>query len=102
MHQVIKQSNIYLVYNMLVMQNVTNLIPSVDVPVQPDVFHKTPTPREIETLRHISNGNDSKTTARLMGISKRTVDYHLSNIYTKLCAGNRVLAINIARAKGYL
>lgn len=84
------------------MQNVTQLIQPVDVSVQPDVFRKTPTPREIETLLHISNGNDSKTTARLMNISKRTVDYHLANIYTKLVAKNRVDAINIARAKGYL
>lgn len=84
------------------MQNVTHLIQSVDVPVQPDVFRKTPTPREIEALLHISNGNDSKTTAKLMNISKRTVDFHLANVYTKLGAENRVQAINVARAKGYL
>ena len=57
------------------------LQPSISTPVQPDSVRKTPTPREIEALQHISNGNDSKTTAKLM---------------------NRVQAINIAKAKGYL
>lgn len=85
------------------MQNITQIItPSTRVPVQPEIVNKRPSPRELEALTHISNGNDSKTTARLMKISKRTVDYHLANVYIKLGAGNRVQAINIAKAKGYL
>jgi len=90
-------------YKHFVMQHTQFLLqPSISTPVQPDSVCKTPTPREIEALQHISNGNDSKTTAKLMKISKRTVDFHLANVYVKLGAGNRVQAINIAKAKGYL
>lgn len=67
-----------------------------------DTSRKQPTPREIEALQYIANGFDSKTTAKKMRISKRTVDFHLANVYTKLDASNRVQAINNARAKGYL
>lgn len=84
------------------MQSIQTFVQSVPSPAQSDVMRKGPTPREIEALKHISNGNDSKTTARLMKISKRTVDFHLANVYMKLGAGNRVQAINIAKAKGYL
>jgi DNA-binding CsgD family transcriptional regulator len=84
------------------MQSTQTFVQSVPVSIQPDIVRKGPTPREIEALKHISNGNDSKTTAKLMKISKRTVDFHLANVYMKLGAGNRVQAINIAKAKGYL
>ena len=63
---------------------------------------RRPTPRELEALQHIANGLDSKTTAKRMEVSKRTVDFHLANVYVKLNANNRVQAINNARAKGYL
>lgn len=85
------------------MQNLSKIhTPSTQNSVQPDIIRKSPTPRELEALNHVSNGNDSKTTARLMKISKRTVDFHLANVYVKLGASNRVQAINIAKAKGYL
>jgi DNA-binding NarL/FixJ family response regulator len=60
------------------------------------------TDREIEVLSLISAGNASKNVAQMLEISKRTVDFHLANIYTKLDANNRVQAINNAKAKGYL
>lgn len=77
----------------------TTAIPDI-APVQE--VRKTPTKRELEALRHIAAGHDSKTTARLMKISKRTVDFHLANLYLKLNAGNRIQAVNNARAKGYI
>lgn len=60
------------------------------------------TDREIEVLSLVSAGNASKNVAQKLGISKRTVDFHLANVYTKLDANNRVQAINNAKAKGYL
>lgn len=60
------------------------------------------TDREIEVLSLASAGNASKNVAQMLGISKRTVDFHLANVYTKLDANNRVQAINNAKAKGYL
>lgn len=60
------------------------------------------TDREIEVLSLVSAGNASKNVAQMLGISKRTVDFHLANVYTKLDANNRVQAINNAKAKGYL
>lgn len=72
------------------------------VPVIKESARNRPTTREIEALTYISIGMDSKTTAKKMKISKRTVDFHLANVYTKLDANNRVQAINNARAKGYL
>jgi DNA-binding NarL/FixJ family response regulator len=66
------------------------------------ISRRKPTPRELQALSLVARGLDSKTVAARMKISKRTVDFHLANIYTKLDANNRVQAINNARAKGYL
>jgi len=75
--------------------------PSI-IETPPVEVRKGPTRRELEALRHIAAGHDSKTTARLMKISKRTVDFHLANLYLKLGAANRIQAVNNARAKGYI
>ncbi len=66
------------------------------------VVNRTPTPRELQVLSLVAQGYDSKSAAKKIGISKRTVDFHLSNVYVKLNVGNRIQAINIAKAKGYL
>lgn len=79
----------------------THTRPSVETTENESVRRK-PTPRELQALKLVARGLDSKTVAKQMGISKRTVDFHLANIYTKLDAGNRVQAINNARAKGYI
>lgn len=76
---------------------------TVEAPVVvEESLRRKPTPRELQALSLIASGLDSKTTAKRMRISKRTVDFHLANVYTKLDANNRVQAINNARAKGYL
>lgn len=41
------------------------------------------TRREAQTLALICLGFDSTDAARLMGVSKRTVDFHLNNIFAK-------------------
>lgn len=54
------------------------------------------TRRELEILRLIAQGNSSKQAAEKLYISKRTVDYHLANVYIKLRVSNRVQAIGAA------
>lgn len=65
------------------------------------------TTREVEVLTGIASGLDSKQVADSLFISKRTVDFHLANIYAKLTTPevlikNRLQAINRARALGLL
>jgi len=48
------------------------------------------TPREIECIEWILTGKHSKEVAIAMGARKRTVDFHLANIYRKLGITNRV------------
>ena len=60
------------------------------------------TPREMEVLAAILEGRSSREVAQHLGISKRTVDYHLESIYRKLGAGNRIQAIREASRRGLL
>jgi len=50
------------------------------------------TKREAEVLRLIARGMTSSEAARALFLSKKTVDYHLSKIYTKLRVSNRIQA----------
>lgn len=60
------------------------------------------TKREVEILSLIIEGHSSKKVADLLFISKRTVDFHLDNIYQKLQVTNRLQAIQRARRLGLL
>ena len=60
------------------------------------------TKREIEILSLIIEGYSSKKVAEMLFISKRTVDFHLDNIYQKLQVTNRLQAIQRARKLGLL
>ena len=60
------------------------------------------TPREVEVLTLVAEGRSSKEVSEQLFISKRTVDFHLSNIYTKLGASNRVQALLEASRRGLL
>ena len=46
-------------------------------------------PRELEVLRHIADGRTNREIADQLGISERTVDRHVSNLYTKLDVSTR-------------
>ncbi|MFY7882043.1 MAG: helix-turn-helix domain-containing protein, partial [Fimbriimonas sp.] len=50
------------------------------------------TRREKEVLRLIAQGYSSQKVADALCISKRTVDFHIANIYGKLDLQNRVQA----------
>jgi len=60
------------------------------------------TKREIEVLSLIAQGNSSKETADTLYVSKRTVDFHLANIYDKLQVNNRVQAFRAATRLGLI
>lgn len=56
----------------------------------PEVVEIHLTKREQEVAMLVIEGNDSKTVARRLFLSKRTVDYHLARIFEKLQVSNRV------------
>jgi LuxR family maltose regulon positive regulatory protein len=56
------------------------------------VEHLTAT--ELVVLRYLARGNDNKMIARELRLSTNTIKTHLSNIYSKLGAHNRVDAVN--------
>jgi NarL family two-component system response regulator YdfI len=58
--------------------------------------------REIEVLRHIAHGETSKEVAQSLGISERTVNWHIERVFVKLGAGSRAQAVAIALEKGIL
>ncbi len=49
-------------------------------------------PREVEVLRHLAGGRTNREIAEQLGISERTVDRHVSNLYTKLDVSTRAAA----------
>ncbi len=60
------------------------------------------TKREIEVLSLIAQGFSSKEAAEQLFVSKRTVDFHLANIYDKLQVNNRVQAFRAATRLGLI
>ena len=60
------------------------------------------TKREIEVLALVMEGRSSREVAALLYVSKRTVDFHLANIYDKLQVTNRVQALLRATRLGLI
>ncbi len=60
------------------------------------------TGREVEVLSLVIEGYSSKQVADMLFISKRTVDFHLDNIYGKLQVSNRMQALQKASRLGIL
>lgn len=60
------------------------------------------TKREIEVLSLIAQGYSSKEAAERLFVSKRTVDFHLANVYHKLQVSNRVQAFRAATRLGLI
>jgi DNA-binding response OmpR family regulator len=49
--------------------------------------------REVETLTWVARGKTSAEIAEILGLSKRTVDFHIDNARTKLGAATRTQAV---------
>lgn len=60
------------------------------------------TKREVEVLSAIAQGYSSKEASDLLYVSKRTVDFHLANVYEKLGVNNRVQAFRAATRLGLI
>ena len=60
------------------------------------------TKREVEVLTLVVEGKSSKEVADMLFVSKRTVDFHLANIYQKLDVTNRVQAFREADRRGLI
>ena len=58
--------------------------------------------KEIQVLQLIADGLSSEMASELQHVSKRTVDFHLVNIYDKLHVNNRVAAIGQAARLGLI
>jgi DNA-binding NarL/FixJ family response regulator len=60
------------------------------------------TDRELEILEYVSVGLSGKQVASRLGLSPRTVETHLSKLYRKLGARNRVQALSRAASLGLI
>jgi DNA-binding NarL/FixJ family response regulator len=60
------------------------------------------TEREIEVLRCVAQGLTNKAIGQALGISDRTVQGHLANIYGKLHVGSRTEAVTEALKHGWI
>jgi DNA-binding CsgD family transcriptional regulator len=59
-------------------------------------------PREIEVLRYVAEGNRNRDIAQTLFISEETVKVHLKHIMEKLGANDRSEAIAIALRRGIM
>ena len=58
------------------------------------------TPRETTVLQHLARGRSNKQIAAALGVSERTVKFHVSTLFTKLGATNRTEAVTRAIQAG--
>ncbi len=60
----------------------------------------TLTPRESSVLQHLARGRSNKQIAAALGVSERTVKFHVSTLFAKLGATNRTEAVTRAIQAG--
>jgi len=58
--------------------------------------------RERDVLRRVAGGQSNKQIARALGITERTVKFHVTSILNKLGAENRAQAVALAARRGLL
>jgi len=63
---------------------------------------ETLTPRELEILRLIADGEGNKSIANLLKISQHTVKFHISSIFEKLNVSSRTEAIKAGISRGLI
>jgi signal transduction histidine kinase len=59
------------------------------------------TPRELEVLRLLAEGMSNKAIGRALGVSPRTVNFHLDNIFSKLGVASRTEAVVSSLRQGW-
>lgn len=75
--------------------------PFVDVSDRPPA-HNMLTRREIEVLTLLEQGLKARSMAGRLGVAPRTVNKHLGNLYRKLDAHDRLMAVSRAQSLGIL
>jgi len=60
------------------------------------------TPKEVQILTHVAEGNSNKRIATILGISEQTIKNHVSAILRKLNANDRAHAVFIAVRNGLI
>jgi DNA-binding NarL/FixJ family response regulator len=70
------------------------------LPAAPARENATLTPRELEVLRMMAEGDANKNIAWRLGISEHTAKFHVASILSKLNAGTRTEAVTIGVRKG--
>jgi DNA-binding NarL/FixJ family response regulator len=60
------------------------------------------TPRELAVLRLVAAGQSNRQIAESLGITERTVKFHVTAIFNKLGADNRAQAVALAGRRGLL
>jgi len=77
---------------------------AVSVPHREEVvvIQETPTPRELEVLRLVEQGLTTGEMARRLQRSNRAIQFHVSNLLSKLGARSRTELIHVARKRGWL
>ena len=63
---------------------------------------RTPSPREFECLRHLANGLEDGEIAKRLGITNRTVRFHIDNVKRRLAANNRAHLVALATREGLI
>jgi DNA-binding NarL/FixJ family response regulator len=76
--------------------------PAVAAQLAEHVSDETLTPREIEVLRHIAQGNRNKDIGERLFISEETVKVHVKHVMDKLGASDRTEAVAIAIRRGII
>src|SRR5262249_50890238 len=61
-----------------------------------------PTAREMEGLALVAGGLRDKEIARPLSTSERTIQFHLSNLFTKLGSTSRTEMLHHARQQGWI
>lgn len=69
-------------------------------PEAPAAVHLTK--RDLEVMNLASEGLSAHAMGKALYVSKRTIDFHLSNIYEKLGVNNRMKAVQELRRQGIL
>ena len=60
------------------------------------------TARELEVLRHLADGHGNRAIATRIGISERTVKFHLASIFEKLDVTSRTEAVTAGLRRGLI
>jgi NarL family two-component system response regulator LiaR len=75
---------------------------SVREPARDAVEVDEPTPRELEVLHLVAEGQRNREIAEHLCTTERTVEFHLGNLFRKLQARSRTELVHRARARGLL